>query len=149
MLKQFPSDFYVAKSMRDISVNPVTRIPDDFFCQILVVVGDDDKLAEVLALMQPPRKHETLVKWKRHHHTFFFGLLGGVCAAATCCPGDVLLTAYEELKPVIIASVGTAFGADRYSQRLGDVLVPKSVLVYEPNQSPSTSAFHGNRFRAT
>ena len=125
--------------MRNIAVNAATRIPDGFYCQMLVVVvgQSDDDLAEVLALMNPLRNKTTLVRWKCHEHTFYFGLLRGVCAAATHShtPCEMLFIAFTELNPNIVASVGPAFGTDRSSQSLGDVLVPKTILVYDANQS--------------
>lgn len=126
--------------MRSILFNTVTRIPDGFFCQILVVVvgQSDDDLAEVLALMTHLRNKTTLVTWKCHGHTFYCGLLGGVCAAAvrSDTPCEMLFTAFAELKPDIVASVGQAFGTDRSSQSLGDVLVPNAILIHDANQNP-------------
>ena len=102
---------------------------------MLVVVFQNDELAEVLSLMTPPRGSTSLARWKHQHgQLFILGLLGGVCTAATRNPDDLLGAALQELKPEILVNAGVAFGRKSASRhKLGDILVPKNVLLHDAN----------------
>jgi nucleoside phosphorylase len=50
-------------------------------------------------------------------------------------PGAALLTVYEGIKalsPGAVIMVGIAFGTDRHTQNIGDILVSRRILSYEP-----------------
>ena len=101
---------------------------------MLLVVTQNDELAAVLNLMTPPRGSTSLSKWKHQHgQMFILGLLGGVCTAATRNPDDLLAVALQELKPEILVNAGAAFGRNSSKHKLGDVLVPKNVLLHDAN----------------
>jgi nucleoside phosphorylase len=96
--------------------------------------------------------------WQRKHigkKTFYdLGKIGGAevflvqSEMGVSTPGGALITiheAIEALSPIAIIMVGIAFGTRPHKQQLGDILVAKQIMAYEPGKERGRFIPRGDR----
>jgi WD40 repeat protein/nucleoside phosphorylase len=85
------------------------------------------------------KKRADSVKWKRYE-IGKFGLYNAayihIDEQGNASPGAIPLVSeiVREINPVGVVMVGIAFGADEKTQKIGDVLVSKKILTYDPEK---------------
>ncbi len=102
--------------------------------------------------------------WKRQHiggKTYYaLGRIAGVevymvqSEMGTATPGGALMTvrqAAEDLQPIAAIMVGIAFGMRPDKQKMGDILVSRQLMAYEPGKIKSKQPFipRGDRVTAS
>lgn len=83
--------------------------------------------------------------------TYFFGRFGAFdvghvqCEMGSISAGGSILTvsrAIDRLKPLAVIMVGIAFGVNNKKQKIGDVLVAKKSIAYEPTRVGEFESLH-------
>ena len=108
--------------------------------QILLVTATDVETTALHASLRPLSPRTLCLKTTLGTQTYYIGRLGGYgvihvqCQMGSVLPGASESTVTEAIsqwgvKAVIM--VGIAFGVDRDKQRIGDILVSKTVIPYE------------------
>jgi nucleoside phosphorylase len=123
------------------------------FAKILIVTATDVETNALHAHFRPLQPRGRCLKMIAGNQTYYIGRLGryGVihvqCQMGSVTPGASGYTVTEainhwDVKAVVM--VGIAFGVDRQKQRVGDVLVSKTVIPYEIKRVGKKQNVHRN-----
>lgn len=107
---------------------------------ILILTAVRVELEEVLRFLKPLPKKKGILRVHIGQETYYVGKFGAEVAVVTLCGSgaigrdSVVLSTADALRRfniVAIIMVGIAFGKDRDSQKIGDVLVATQIIPYE------------------
>ncbi len=107
----------------------------------LFVTSTDVEADALFSIMTPMPNKNKVIKVAIGNHTYYLGLIGHYPVVHVQCdsmgminPGASITTTYDAIsqwKPIAVIIVGIAFGIDKKKQRIGDVLVSRSIIDYE------------------
>ncbi len=110
---------------------------------VLLITVTEVETNAVLNAMEPWPEEKKILRGQPSLINYWFGQFGQYRAAhCTCTMGSKGLSgsaqttadAMNEIQPKAVLLLGIAFGVDRKSQRLGDVIVANSVYSYNPQK---------------
>src|SRR5215216_2089223 len=112
-------------------------------CDVLLVTVTDIETESLLEVAKTLTNRDYKVRPGQHKTYFDLGIIGGAQVFAvrsemgSDTTGGSLLTvkdAISEIKPSAVIMVGIAFGVNPEKQKIGDILVAKQLLPYEPRR---------------
>lgn len=111
---------------------------------VLIVTATDTEFTCSISLLNPIDEYERVKQIYLNNTTVYFGLFGKYATAVvktnsmgTIQRGGSTQTCsevIEALKPKALFMVGIAFGKNDKKQSIGDILVSKSLCIYEPSR---------------
>jgi nucleoside phosphorylase len=115
---------------------------------VLLVTVTDVETQAVFDAVAAVKKTKPRAQFLGDHTYYHFGEVGGanVSLVKTVVMGtvqqggshDTVLDAISELKPSAVIMVGIAFGMDRNTQKIGEILVSEHLQPYEPQKVSTT-----------
>lgn len=124
-----------------MGVNKLRKVIPKVDILLLTVTNLESKA--LLSEMMPLDDQEGILQGSLSVVTYRIGLFGNYCAAhteliiGTPVPYDsasIPKLAFDEIKPKAVFLLGNAFGLKKDKQRVGDVLIAKSILPYKTNK---------------
>lgn len=131
---------------------PTTSLSTPALAPTLLLTATAIETESLHSAMTPRDGEATVIKTPVSIYTYYLGKLGGTdivhvqCVMGSATHGGSILTASHAIRtwaPRAIIMVGIAFGIDEKKQKIGDVLVSRQIIPYEPKRVCST----GNIYR--
>lgn len=122
----------------DISVETAKAIAPT--ARVLVVTATTIECLSLHERLLPPLGNKSVLRSQIASHTYYIGLLGKYLVVHTQCEmggtgttGSTLTVrdAIEFWNPAVIIMPGIAFGVNAENQKVGDVLISKSIIPYD------------------
>jgi tetratricopeptide (TPR) repeat protein/nucleoside phosphorylase len=112
----------------------------DFGPDVVILTATKIERDTVLAYMLPPQQEKLIAKLSLGADTFYLGILGHhpialvMCSMGAVGRGASALTVSNAIatwRPKAVIAVGLAFGMNPLKHRLGDVLISRTVSLYD------------------
>ena len=110
---------------------------------VVLATATDIERKQVLYKMQPLQGRRKILQVTRENETYYLGRFGAYATALFMSsmgpggPNGAILSAHSALKtwnPKALLMIGIAFGADRKTQNVADVLLAETVQMYDPER---------------
>lgn len=125
--------------------------------QVLLLTVNDNEFFAVGRLLQPLPLHECVRQVTFDNETYYLGRYGvyntvvAKSRMGSAGPGAAMLAtkqAQDRWKPRATIAVGVAFGMDPDKQKLGDVLIAREIIPYNPIRAGAVIIERGQRLAA-
>jgi len=122
--------------------------------QVLLLTVNDIEFFAVGRLLEPLPNHESVRQVTIDNETYYLGRYGVYNTVVvksrmgSASPGAAMLVtkqAQDLWKPRATIAVGVAFGMDPSKQRLGDVLIAREIIPYNPIRAGAVTIERGQR----
>lgn len=111
---------------------------------LLLITATDIEKKMLHEMLQPLPGHSNILEINKSKYTYYVGVFGAFfCVHVNCNEmGSIgrnssivtAVDAIETWKPTVVLMVGIAFGANKKTQEIGDVLVCERIIPYDPKR---------------